>query len=239
MKRVVVLMALFVLVAGVVVDAYAADKPRIGVLRFTNHTRAAWWGGTAGSELQDMLINELASTKAFSVLERQELDKVISEQKLSESGLVDEKTRLRPGRIKVAKYLIAATVSSYQENTSGSDSGISAFGFSIGGKKEQAYIAVDLKVLDTETGEVADSRTVEANSSGGGMRVSGGLFGVHGNLGKYEKTPAGKAIRACIIEISEYLECSLANPDSDCMKKYAAKESKRREKTKKAITLDE
>lgn len=239
MKRLVLLVALFILIAGVVVDAYAAEKPRVGVLRFTNHTTASWWGRTAGSELQDMLINELASTKAFSVLERKELDKVISEQKLSESGLVDEKTRLRPGRIKVAKYLIAATVSSFEERTSGSDSGISAFGFSIGGKKEQAYIAVDLKVLDTETGEVADSRTVEANSSGGGMRVSGGLFGVHGNLGKYEKTPAGKAIRACIIEISEYLECSLASPDSDCLKKYAAKETKRREKTKKAITLDE
>jgi curli biogenesis system outer membrane secretion channel CsgG len=94
-------------------------------------------------------------------------------------------------------------------------------------------------VLDTETGEVADSRTVEATSEGGGMRVAGGLFGVHGNLDKYEKTPAGKAIRACIIEISEYLECSLANPDSDCLKKYAAKETKRKEKTKKAITLDE
>lgn len=238
MKRLVLLVALFILTAGVV-DAYAAEKPRVGVLRFTNHTTASWWGRTAGTELQDMLINELASTKAFSVLERKELDKVISEQKLSESGLVDEKTRLRPGRIKVAKYLIAATVSSFEEKTAGSDAGVSFMGFSVGGKKDQAYIAVDLKVLDTETGEVADSRTVEANSSGGGLRLSGGLFGVHGNLGKYEKTPAGKAIRACIIEISEYLECSLANQDSDCLKKYAAKETKRREKTKKAITLDE
>jgi curli biogenesis system outer membrane secretion channel CsgG len=239
MKRLILFFALFILIAGVAVDAYAAEKPRVGVLRFTNHTTASWWGRTAGTELQDMLINELASTKAFSVLERKELDKVISEQKLSESGLVDEKTKLRPGRIKVAKYLIAATVSSFEENTAGSGGGVSFYGFSVGGKKDKAYIAVDLKVLDTETGEVADSRTVEATSEGGGMRVAGGLFGVHGNLDKYEKTPAGKAIRACIIEISEYLECSLANPDSDCLKKYAAKETKRKEKTKKAITLDE
>ncbi len=239
MKRLVLLVALSLVIAGLVVDAYAAEKPRVGVLRFTNHTTASWWGRTAGTDLQDMLINELASTKAFSVLERKELDKVISEQKLSESGLVDEKTKLRPGRIKVAKYLIAATVSSFEEKTAGSGGGVSFRGFTFGGKKDKAYIAVDLKVLDTETGEVADSRTVEANSEGGGMGISGGLFGVHGNLNQYEKTPAGKAIRACIIEISEYLECSLANPDSDCLKKYAAKETKRREKTKKAITLDE
>ena len=233
MKRLVLFVALFILIAGVVVDAYAAEKPRVGVLRFTNHTTASWWGRHRGTELQDMLINELASTKAFSVLERKELDKVISEQKLSESGLVDEKTRLRPGRIKVAKYLIAATVSVFRGKTAGSDGGISFIGFTFGGKKDKAYIAVDLKVLDTETGEVADSRTVEANSSGGGMGVSGGLFGVHGNLNQYEKTPAGKAIRACIIEISEYLECSLAKPNSDCLEKYAAKETKRKEKTKK------
>lgn len=239
MKRLVLLVVLSVFIAGVAVDAFAAEKPRVGVLRFTNHTVAAWWGRTAGTELQDMLINELASTKAFSVLERKELDKVISEQKLSESGLVDEKTRLRPGRIKVAKYLIAASVSAFEEKTAGSGGGVSFMGFSVGGKKDSAYMAIDLKVIDTETGEIADSRTVEATSEGGGMRVSGGLFGVHGNLDKYEKTPTGKAIRACIIEITEYLECSLANPDSDCMKKYAAKETKRKEKTKKAITLDE
>jgi hypothetical protein len=49
----------------------------------------------------------------------------------------------------------------------------------------------------------------------------------------------GKAIRACIIEISEYLECSLAKKDEDCMKKYDEKNKKRRDKTKGSIKLDE
>ena len=47
---------------------------------------------------------------------------------MSESGIVDEKTKIRPGRIKVAKYLVAATVSSFEENVAGSDKGISVFG---------------------------------------------------------------------------------------------------------------
>lgn len=215
------------------------EKPRIGVLRFTNNTHAGWWHGTAGTELQDMLINELASTKAFRVLERTELNKVLGEQQLSESGLVEESTKVKPGRIKGARYLIAGTVSSFQEETSGDDAGVSMFGFHVGGKREKAYIAVDLKVIDTETGEIVDTRTVEANSTGGGMRVSGGLGILSGSLGKQEKTPTGKAIRACIIEISDYLECSLANPDEECMKKYGAKEKKRKDKTRKSIELDE
>jgi curli biogenesis system outer membrane secretion channel CsgG len=238
MKKIVPLVVL-ILCLLLSVQAFAAEKPRIGVLRFTNHTSAGWWGYTSGSELQDMLIAELADTKAFRVLERRELDKVISEQRLSESGLVDETTRVRPGRIKAAKYLVAATVSSFQEDTSGRDAGVSIMGFHVGGSKKTAYMAVDLKVIDTETGEIADSRTVEATSEGGGLRFSGSVGFLGGSLGKQEKTPVGKAIRACIIEISEYLECSLAKKDEDCMKKYAEKDKKRRDKTKGSIKLDE
>jgi curli biogenesis system outer membrane secretion channel CsgG len=238
MKKVVPLIVICLFLVGAV-QAFAAEKPRIGVLRFTNHTGASWWGSTSGTELQDMLISELASTQAFRVLERQELEKVLNEQNLSGSRLVDESTRLRPGRVKVAQYLIAATVSAFQENTSGSDAGISVYGFHLGGAKKTAYMAVDLKVIDTETGEIVKTRTVEATSEGGGLSLSGSLGILGGSLGKQEKTPVGKAIRACVIEISEYLECSMTKPGDDCMKKYSEKEQKRKDKTKKAIKLDE
>jgi curli biogenesis system outer membrane secretion channel CsgG len=227
------------LILLVAVQAFADEKPRIGVLRFTNHTRASWWGYTSGTELQDMLIGELASTKAFRVLERQELEKVLSEQKLSESGLAEESTRLKPGRIKVAQYLVASTVSAFQEDTSGSDSGISIYGFHVGGAKKTAYMAVDLKVIDTQTGEIVNNRTVEATSEGGGFSLSGSLGILGGNLGKQEKTPVGKAIRACVIEIAAYLECSMTKPGDECIKKYEEKEKKRKDKTQKAIKLDE
>ncbi len=238
MRKYIVLIVLCLFLSGAV-QAFAAEKPRIGVLRFTNHTHAGWWGYTSGTELQDMLIAELASTKAFRVLERQELDKVLSEQKLSESGLVEESTRIRPGRIKAAKYLVAGTVSAFQESTSGDEGGINVMGFRVGGAKKTAYMAVDLKVIDTETGEIADTRTVEATSSSGGLRLSGSLGMFGGNLGKEEKTPVGKAIRSCIIEISDYLECSLAKKDDACIKEFNEKEKKRKDRTRKAIKLDE
>jgi curli biogenesis system outer membrane secretion channel CsgG len=219
---------------------WAAEKPRIGVLRFTNNTHASWWHGGTGSELQDMLIAELASTEAFSILERRELDKVIGELKLGESGLVDQSTKRELGKLKGAKYLIAGTVSSFELNTAGSDAGISVMGFSVGGKKETAYLAVDVKLIDVETGEIVESRTIEANSSGGGLRVSGSVMGVSGGLGKQEKTPTGKAIRASIIHVADYLECRLTkDADDSCRKQYAQKEQKRREKTRKSIELDE
>ena len=212
---------------------------RIGVLRFTNETSAGWWSGNVGRDLQDMLVSELASTKAFQVLERKELDAVLGEQELGASGRVDKATRAKMGKLKGAKYLVAATVSAFEENTSGTGGGIGIAGFRIGGKKDKAYMAVDLKVIDTTTGEIVDNRTVEASSSSGGLSfgVSRGIFS--GDLSKYEKTATGKAIRGCIIEIAEYLECSLVKgKDDSCMEEYAEKEGKRRERTKKSIELE-
>ena len=241
MKKIIILVLSFIFLVNAA-ELFAAEKPRIGVLRFTNITHAYWWSSTTASELLDLLINELAATKAFQILERKELGSALSEQQLSESGLVDSSTKLKLGKIKGAKYLIAATVSSFEENTTSTGGGLNYKGYSFGGEQKTAYIAIDLKVIDAETGEIADSRTVEANSSSGGMSVSGPselIPGLSGGLNKQAKTPVGKAIRGCIIEAVDYLECSLAIKDDECLSKYATKEKKRREKTKSSILLDE
>jgi len=217
----------------------AGEKPRMGVLRFTNDTSAGWWRTGVGRDLQDMLINELVTMGSFSVLERKEIDAVLGEQNLGASGRIDPATKAKMGKIKGAQYLVAATVSAYEEGTQGTGGGLSFKGVSFGGKKKRAYLAVDLKVIDTTTGEIVDARTVEATSKSGGMNVGLHKWGFGGNLSKEKKTPAGKAIRACIMEIAEYLECSMIQgKNSPCMDEYDAKESRRREKTKGAIDLD-
>jgi curli biogenesis system outer membrane secretion channel CsgG len=234
-------MVFVVLLLAVAVAAFAGtgqnEKPRLGVLRFTNHTSAGWWSASVADDLSDMLASELSSTRAFSVLERKEVDAVIGEQDLGASGRIDPATKAKIGQIKGAKYLVAGTVSSYEETRS-TGGGISLGGISLGGQKDKTYIAVDLKVIDTDTGEIVDTRTIEAES--GGLGLGGGLsvgnFSIHGN--DYKKTPAGKAIRACIVYMSEYLECSLVDGrDASCMKKWDAMDQKRRERTKGAIDI--
>jgi curli biogenesis system outer membrane secretion channel CsgG len=141
-------------------------------------------------------------------------------------------------KIKGAKYLIAGTVAAF-EKTSAKGGKVGFKGFSIGGKKEKTYIAVDMKVIDAETGEIVDARTIEATikakAIGASARVGG--FSVAG--AKAKKTPTGKAIRACIVYISEYLACSMVKgKDHSCMKKWNKMEAKRREKTKSSIDLE-
>lgn len=236
MKKVSLVVLLILMVVFLAETGCAQEKPRMGVLRFTNQTSAGWWSGSVGRDLQDMLIAELAAMKTFTVLERKEIDAVLGEQDLGASGRIDSSTRAKIGQLKGAQYLVAASVSAYEEDTKGGDAGIRVGGVSVGGKRDNAYIAVDLKVIDTTTGEIIDARTVEAEAASGGLRGGFSRGKLGGSLGGYEKTPAGKAIRACIMEIAEYLECSLVKGrDHSCMSDYDAKESRRREKTKKSI----
>ncbi|MCX5832638.1 MAG: CsgG/HfaB family protein [Deltaproteobacteria bacterium] len=239
MKKRMMALIVFLLTFVVISGTLAAEKPRIGVLRFTNNTHAGWWHGGMGSELQDMLIAELASTKSFTIVERKELEGVVSEQKLGASGLVRKETAPEIGKLTGARWLISATVTSFEENTGGKDAGFSLMGVSVGGNKGKAYMAVDLKVMDTNTGEIADVRTVEATSESTGMRLGLNLSFFSGNIGEKAKTPTAKAIRGCVVEIANYLECSMIQgKESSCMKEFDEKDSKRKQKTRDAIKLD-
>ncbi len=235
MKGSRIILAVLLTLFGTV--AFASDKPTIGVADFTNDTSAGWWYGGCGRDLASMLTNELASADKFRVVERTKLAPVLEEQDLGASGRVNHSTAAKIGRLTGAQYLVMGTVSAYQEKTSGGGGGFSFRGINLGGHKDDAYIAVDLRVVDTTTGEVAFTRTVEARSSSYG--IHGGLYrgGFGGNLGKYDNTPAGKAIRACLVEISDYLGCVMVDKDS-CIDEYKAKETKRRENDKKSIKIE-
>ncbi len=238
MKKITMIFVLVVLITGLS-SLYAQEKPRLGVLRFTNQVAGLyWWHSSVASELQDMLASELVSTRAFQVLERKEIDAVMGEQDLSASGRVDKSTLVKMKKIKGAKYLVAATVAAFEQSEAKGGK-VRFKGLSLGGSKDKTYIAVDLKVIDSETGEIVDARTIEASAKGSGIGVGLDVrnFSVGGEQAK--KTPVGKAIRACIVYISEYLSCSLVDGlDAPCMDKWNKMDSKRREKTKSSIDLD-
>src|SRR5690606_513211 len=198
---------------------------------------AAWWRGGVGWELSGMLSNELSSTGHFRVLERNKLENVLEEQNLAASGRVRAGTGARMGQVTGADYLVFGTVTSYEENTANTGGGISIRGISIGGKKSEAYIAVDVRVVNASTGEIDYSRTIEGRSSGGG--VSLGLYrgGFGGSLAHEQNTPAGKAIRAALIEITDYLDCVMVAKDG-CEADFRAKERKRRDSSRGALRLD-
>jgi len=225
----------------------AKDKPTMAVLAFSNDATSStqgWWGGGytqktggVGEELADMLTNELAGTKSFRMIERKELQSILGEQDLSQSGRVSPGSGVKIGELTGAQYLVTASVSAYENNVQGNDAGLSYKGISLGGKRAKVYLAVDLRVIDSTTGEIADTRTVEARSKSGGLRIGANRNGYSGALASQNKTPTGKVIRAVIAEISDYLVCSMVKKNK-CLAKFEAKEEKRREGLKEGIELD-
>lgn len=239
MKQVIVVaLALWGALAADAAMAQGGGKPVVAVAEFKNESGAGWWRGGVGWELSGMLSNELAATGDFKVVERSKIEDVLSEQNLAASGRVSAGTGAKIGKLTGAQYLIAGTVTAYEEDTASTGGGISFGGVALGGKSEKAYLAVDLRVINATTGEIEFVRTIEGNAKGGGMTIGVFRGGFGGALSQENKTPAGKAIRAALVEITDYLSCVMVQQDN-CINEYDAKESRRREKTRGALDLDE
>jgi curli biogenesis system outer membrane secretion channel CsgG len=226
------------LTAGGAAMAREAPTMTVAVIDFTNQTSSAsWWNGDVGSQLADVLSNELSATGDFKVIERQKIDAVLAEQDLAASSRMRPGSTPHTGNITGAQYLVTGSVAAYTEDTSKTGGGLNIAGFRVGGGKSQAYVAIDLRVIDAETSEVVYSRTVEGNSSGGGVNLSGFTHGVGGDFGHSKKTPASKAVRAALIEATDYLDCVMVKRDG-CEARYQQKEQRRRDNDKKVLDLE-
>jgi curli biogenesis system outer membrane secretion channel CsgG len=211
-------------------------KPVIAVAEFKNETSAGWWNSSIGWELSGLLSNELAATDGFRVVERQKLQSVLEEQNLMASGRAKLSNAAQMGKLFGADYLVMGTVTSYEEETKKNGGGMSFGGISLGGKSNEAYVAVDIRVVNSSTGEIAFVRTIEGSSKSGGSSVGISKFGFSGDAKSENNKPAGKAIRAAVM-VSDYLECVMVLKDG-CEAKYQAQEQRRRKKTSSALSID-
>ncbi len=227
----------------------AQKKPTISIPSFKNETNWWWWKSSTATELGDALSNELSATGNFKVVERQKLQEVLSEQELAELGLVKKGTGAKKGELTSAQYVILGKVTAFEEGVSkksgGNNAGGCFLGICVGGSEQkseaEAYVAIDLRVVDTTTGEVAYSRTIEGRatdkteSKTSTFRVFG--IGNNSNSSEEKKAPVGKALRAALIETTEYLSCVMYKKDA-CVADYQAKDAKRRQGTQDVLKLD-
>lgn len=84
-----------------------------------------------GKFLAEELITRLFKTKKFKVIERQRLDKVIAEQKLSLTEIIEASSVKRIGRILGVEAIVAGTISELGNN-----------------------YRINARIINTETGEL-------------------------------------------------------------------------------------
>ena len=110
------------------------DLPTVAVLDFTGLMLGE--GGNSaplGKAVSAMLITELSEREGMRVIERYRLQDLLTEQRLSLSGRVDEDTALEVGQMAGAQYIIHGQVTAIGET-----------------------VRMDMRAVDVETSEVLE-----------------------------------------------------------------------------------
>jgi len=128
MTRTKLISALIVMLALAV--SAQADGRVVSVLYFENTTGNADYAWLSKG-LADMLITDLAAHEELTVVERDDLQKILREQERSVSDLFDEKTAVRIGKLVSAKEIV---IGSYIIHNDG--------------------LRIDVKIVNVETGTV-------------------------------------------------------------------------------------
>ncbi len=191
---------------------YKGPKARISVGRIK--CKAAKCSGAIGSGIRDMLISSLFKTNKFVVLGgREELEEIKEEIDLGTSGYVKQEQAPQAGGWESADIIILGAITAFEPRAEGVGGGLGGLvpGFLGGIKfgKNDAYIAMDLRIVDVRTRRIINTTTVQGKASSynvGGLGVGwGGAGALGGALGMYKNTPMEKAIRVMLENAVNYI----------------------------------
>jgi curli biogenesis system outer membrane secretion channel CsgG len=198
-----------------VLPPYSGPKKRIAVspMSVDNAAQGMWadyWKtiksennintiDNVGLKMTEMLTTALIDTKRFTVLERAALDDTRSEIAIGKE-LGNEKTSVKAGNVLGAQIMVRAAVTEFQPHSKKGGGGISLGGISIGGKKDEAKIVLDVRFFDPSTSVIIDSVKAEGTSRSDavGIGFSVGSLGVGGAQAKAD--PIEKATRDAIVK---------------------------------------
>ena len=250
----------------------AVASPTVSVPDFKDKSgNLPWWSDQMSKQLADVLSNEL-SNAGISIVERQKIDDVLSEQELAALGIVSKTARnnstAKTGQMKGAQFIVLGSISAYDEgsNSMASGGGGGALGINQSSMitESTVYIALDLRIVNSTTGEIVAAKTVEAeavnksesksrdfdgsaignaffgNSNSTGGRLMGGFLGSMKSQKSTvveQKVPRKKAIRAAMINASDYVSCVLVRRDG-CLAEFEAQDRRRRSNTMDLLNFD-
>ncbi len=102
---------------------------------------------------EELLTNALVRTRKFSVIDRRNIRKVLTEQKFQQSGMVDTATAVKIGKILGAELIVTGAIT---------ELGCSAVSFIA--KVTTCRASVDVQMIRVETAEIIAAETGEGRS---------------------------------------------------------------------------
>lgn len=197
---------------------YEGKRARVGVLGVDNTSGVATISvGGAGdvtlsgqqvpvNGIEAIIMDTMARTGRFSLVERKILGDVLGEQDLGDR--VSQPSAAQVGQVLGAQYLLQGVVTDYEDKTSSVGGGalgaftrMPAIG-GIGIKNSEGRVGMNFRLVDSQTSEVIYTKQVESIIREGGLLLGGGGFGggaaLGGFFGSYSKTPIGQAVIAAV-----------------------------------------
>lgn len=187
-----VVLILFVSLIGSTAALAQEAKPRVAIVNFENNSTWAWWGDNLGAAAADELTTQLLQTGKFTVIERTQIAALLDEQDLGASGRVDAATAAKIGQLLGAQLVFTGSITQFSiERT--------RIGFrGIGGSYSNAESMMDVRLIDTSTGEI-----LLAVEGQGNKRMGGGYFkGVNAER-TFDQGAAQEALRPAVEQVVE------------------------------------
>ncbi len=189
-----------------------AGSVRIGSVDLSNEGEDFY--RELGSGVADIFIAEAYESQQFRITERAEIDKVLFEQDLAQSGRVNPATAAAVGRIEGAELLVLGSVSEFGVQTTGGGGRVLGI---FGGAAETVTvrIAVEIRLVDTNTAEIMAIGRGVAQASQSNVSINMANVMTNLRVGRTGTTIVDYAVRNAIRSAIENAARSLPEKPGD------------------------
>ncbi|MCK4559293.1 MAG: hypothetical protein KAV45_05875 [Calditrichia bacterium] len=208
MKKFLAIVVFFLLVVfcfQAISQDLSALKKRIAIINFEDRSG---YGHNIGRGVADMLVTSLVESDKFIVIERAELDELLKEQGLGQTGLVTPQSAAKVGQLLGLQRIITGSITEFGSKKSKVGGGIG--GFNLGVSTTTARVVVDLRIINVNTGEIVMAKSAEGEDSSTGLdNVGMDDIDFH-NSSTWDNTQLGIASRESINECVEFIAEDMA-----------------------------
>ena len=192
------------------------EKTVVAVSDFQNSSASSYW--EIGTGMSDMLTNALVQSGCFRVVERQQLDHILQEQDLGATDRVNPGTAAQIGNITGAQMLIMGNITEFSETESGGALGFVSKAVGAGGVgKMKSHVGLIVKVIDSATGEIMISKSIDHKRTKVGGIGGTQVLGVGVGGGFFKSQAMEDAVESAIMEATGLIvdQRSILPPPSD------------------------
>ncbi len=188
------------IVRGPEFTPYSGLKKRIAIFDFENVTKKP--NSKIGGAVADMLITQLIRSERFIVVERSQIERVLGEQALGQSGVITEETAPRVGKVLGAESLIIGTIIEANQETGAHkfDDKENKWGLAL--KATVANTRIHYKMINSSTGEILLANDFSATEIKPGFGIETKDFDFE-NMFDFDQTVLGTAIRKAVNKIAQ------------------------------------